>query len=54
MTTTKKFQTAKALAAQQYFSIVSPNIVIPKSDKTEQELTGKIYKKRARKSHKIS
>jgi len=52
--TTKKFQIAKALAAQEYFSIVSPNIVTPKSEKTDQKLTRKIYKKRTRKSHKLS
>jgi hypothetical protein len=44
--TTKEFQTAKALAAQEYFSIVLPHIKIPESKKIDQEFTGKILKKR--------
>lgn len=44
--TTKKFQTAKALAAQEYFSIVLPYIKIPESKKIDQEFTGEISKKK--------
>ena len=43
--TTKKFQTAKALAAQTYFSIVSP--YIESIQKTDQEFR-EIAKKRTR------
>ena len=39
---TKKFQTAKALAAQKYFSIVSPYIeTIQKTDQEFREITKK-------------
>ena len=44
--TTKKFQIAKALAAQEYFSIISPYIEI--IQKTDQEFKGEITKKRVR------
>ena len=42
---TKKFQTAKALAAQTYFSIVSP--YVESIQKTDQEFR-EIAKKRTR------
>ena len=44
--TTKKFQIAKALAAQEYFSIISPYIEI--IQKTDQEFKREITKKRVR------
>ena len=44
--TTKKFQTAKALAAQEYFSIVLPYIKTPESKKIDQEFTEEISKKK--------
>ena len=46
--TTKKFQKAKALAAQEYFSIVLPYIKIPESKKINQEFTGEISKKQVK------
>lgn len=47
---TKKFQTAKALAAQKYFSIVSPYIeTIQKTDQEFREIAKKMNKAKRKK-----
>ena len=47
---TKKFQTAKVLAAQKYFSIVSPYIeTIQKTDQEFREIAKKMNKAKRKK-----
>ena len=47
---TKKFQTAKALAAQKYFSIVSPYIeTIQKTDQEFREIAKKMNRAKRKK-----